>query len=97
VVIVIAVGSKVYRFKPGRGVWIVRAIKIRSTTSWGWKQSRWSHVVRNEAGMYEGGEAFIVSSPPPTISMLSSCFSYDILCYKEFGAGKEFYEQICAI
>jgi membrane-associated protease RseP (regulator of RpoE activity) len=36
-VIVPAVGLKVRGFRPGRGRWILRAIKIRSTTSLGGK------------------------------------------------------------
>jgi hypothetical protein len=35
VVIVLAIGPKVHGFKPGRGRWILEAIKIRSTTSFG--------------------------------------------------------------
>jgi hypothetical protein len=33
VVIVLAIGPKVRGFKPGRGRWSLRTIKIRSTTS----------------------------------------------------------------
>jgi hypothetical protein len=35
VVIVLAIGPKVRRLKPGRGRWILRAIKLWSTTSFG--------------------------------------------------------------
>jgi hypothetical protein len=35
VVIVLAIGPKVHGFKPGRGRWILEAIQIRSTTSFG--------------------------------------------------------------
>jgi hypothetical protein len=35
VVIVLAAGPKVRGFKSGRGRWILRATKIRSTTSFG--------------------------------------------------------------
>jgi hypothetical protein len=36
VVIVLAIGTKIREFRPGRGRWIfLRAIKIRSTTSFG--------------------------------------------------------------
>jgi hypothetical protein len=35
VVIVLAIGPKVREFKPGQRPWILRAIKIHSTTSFG--------------------------------------------------------------
>jgi hypothetical protein len=35
VVIVLAIGTNAHVFKPGRGRWILRVIKIRSTTSFG--------------------------------------------------------------
>jgi hypothetical protein len=34
---VLAIGSKVRGFKPGRVRWILREIKIRSTTFFGWE------------------------------------------------------------
>jgi hypothetical protein len=47
VVIMLVIGPKVCRSKPGRGLWIFKDdIKIRSTTSSERKWSRWPHIVR---------------------------------------------------
>jgi hypothetical protein len=46
VVNVFATGSKGRGFKPGRGDGFLRAIKIRSTSSFGWEVKPEVHVVR---------------------------------------------------
>jgi hypothetical protein len=43
---VLATGPKGYGFKPGRGHEFLRAIQIRSTTSFGWEVKPEAHVVR---------------------------------------------------
>jgi hypothetical protein len=43
---VLAIRPKVRGFKPGQGVGFLRAIKIRSTPSFGWEVKPEAHVAR---------------------------------------------------
>jgi hypothetical protein len=43
---ILPIGPKVYGFGPGRGLWVLRTIKIRSTPSFEGEINSSTHVVR---------------------------------------------------